>query len=62
MKRKLDEMTLLLENNNINLPEGARKRDNHDRNIQPERGHALMENVSNPRALLIHSGALKIWW
>ena len=32
MKRQLDEMTLLLENNNINLPEGARKRDNHDGN------------------------------
>ena len=58
MKRQLDEMTLLLENNNINLPEGARKRENHDRNTQPERGHVLMENVSNPRAILVESGAL----
>ena len=48
MKNKLDAMTLLLENNNINLLEGTRKRENHDRNIQPERGHALMENVLKP--------------
>ena len=34
-KKNLDEMTLLLENNNINLPECARKRENHDQN-QPE--------------------------
>ena len=50
-------MSLLLENKNINLPEGARKRDYHDRNIHPERGHALMENVSKPRALHIEYGA-----
>ena len=51
-------MTLLLEKNNINLLEGARKRDNHDRKNHPERGHALMENVSKPKSLLIDSGAL----
>ena len=45
MKRQLDQMTLLLEKNNINLLEGARKRDNHDPKIQPKRGHSLMENV-----------------
>ena len=57
MKKQIDAMTLLLEKNNINLPEGKWKRENHDQNIQPERGHALMENVSKPRCLLIDSGA-----
>ena len=50
-------MTLLLERNNINLPKSVRKRYNHDRDIQQERGHALMENTSKPRDLLIESGA-----
>ena len=50
-------MTLLLERNNINLPNSVRKRDNHDRCIQLERGHALMATVSKPRALVIDSGA-----
>ena len=59
MKRQLDQMTLLLEKNNINLPEGARKRENQHRNIHPKRGHALMENFSKPRSLLIEYGALK---
>ena len=57
MNKKLDKMTILLERNNINLLESVRKRDNHDRDIQPERGHALMATVSNPGALLIESGA-----
>ena len=57
LKKKLDEMTLLLERNNINLPESVRKRDNHDRDIQPERGHYLKATVSNPRALLIEFGS-----
>ena len=51
-------MSLLLEKNNITLPEGTRKKDTVDRNNQPERGHALMANVSKARALLIDSGAL----
>ena len=34
MKKKLDEMTLLLERNNINLLESGWKRDNQDRDIQ----------------------------
>ena len=58
MKKQLDAMTLLLEKNNINLHEGARKRENHDQNTQPERGHALMENVSKPRYLLIDFGSV----
>ena len=51
-------MNLLLERNNINLPESVRKRDNHDRDIQQERGHALMETILKPKYLLIESGAL----
>ena len=58
MKNKLDEVSLLLKRNNINLSKSVRKRDNRDRDIQQERGHALMESTSNPKALLIDSGAL----
>ena len=53
MKRKIDNTTLLLEKNNITLPEGARKKDTGDQNNQPERGHVLMANVSKSIALLI---------
>ena len=51
-------MALLLETNNINIPKGARKKDNQYRNNHPERGHALMANVSRPRDILIDSSAL----
>ena len=57
MKSQLDEMTLLLEKNNINIPKSVRKRENHDWNIHSERGHALMESTLKPRSLLIDSGA-----
>ena len=57
MKNNPDEMTLLLERNNINLLESVRKRDNQDRDNQQERGHAIMEITSKPNALLIYSRA-----
>ena len=50
-------MNILLEKKNITLPDGTRKKDNGDRNDHPERGHALMESVSNSKYLLIGSGA-----
>ena len=58
MKKNIDEMNILLERNNINLLKSAWKRDNHDQDIQPERGHAIMASTSKPRALLIELGAL----
>ena len=51
-------MALILDKNNITLPEGARKKEARDRNNQLERGNALMDNVSKARALLIDSGSL----
>ena len=57
MKRTIDQMALLLEKNNITLPEGARKKEVGDQNNQPERGHDLMDNVSKAIDLLIDSGA-----
>ena len=57
MKKNIDEITLLLERNNINLSESVRKRDNQDRDTQEERGHALMESTSMSNSLLIDSGA-----
>ena len=57
MNKKLDEMTSLLERNNINLSKSVQKRDNQDRDTQQERGHALMASTSKPKYLLIDSGA-----
>ena len=57
MKKNLDEMTLLLKRNNINLLESVRKRDNQDRYTQQERGRALMESTSKPKDMLIDYGA-----
>ena len=58
MKKNIDETNLVLLRNNINNLESVRKRDNHDRDIHSERGHALMASTLKPRALLIDSGAL----
>ena len=58
MKKNLDEITILLEKNNINLLDSVRKRDIHDQDIQSERGHALMETVLKPRDILIEYCAL----
>ena len=58
MKRKNDHMSLLLDKNNVTLLVGTRKKDTVDQNNQPERGHALMDNVSKARPLLIDSRSL----
>ena len=58
MKKKLDEATSRLERNCINLSEKFRRRDQQDREPQPERSHALMPRTSNSKALLIDSVAL----
>ena len=58
MKKNINEMTLLLERNNINLPESVRKRDNQYRDTQQERGYALMTSTSKRKSLLIDFGAL----
>ena len=45
MKNNIDQMTLLLENNNITLPSRESNKGNGDRNDNLERGHALMESI-----------------
>ena len=57
MKKNIDEMNLILERNNINLLESVRKKDNQYQDTQQEIGHALMSKTSNPKSLLIDSGA-----
>ena len=57
MKNKLDEMSLFLKRNTINILESVQKRDNQDQDIQQERGHAIMESTLKPKAILIDSGA-----
>ena len=51
-------MAFLLEKNKITLLDGKRNKDNGDQNDQPERGHALMESVSNSKYLLIYLRSL----
>ena len=55
MKKKLNEVTSILERNNINLPESFWRKENQDREYQHERGHALMASTSKSKALLIYS-------
>ena len=57
MKNNIDEITSLLERNNINIPESVRKRDNQDQDTQQEKRHSLMASTSKPNSLLIEFGA-----
>ena len=41
MKKNIDHMSIILENNNIFLPEGARKLDPGNKTKDHERCHAL---------------------
>ena len=58
MKMTIDQISLLLEKKNITLPNGAWNKDNGDQHDHIERGHALMESVSNEKYILIELGFL----
>ena len=57
MKNNLDDITSILEGNNINLVKSVQKLDHQHQDTQQERGHALMESTSKCKALLIDSRA-----
>ena len=58
MRRKIDEMTLLLEKHNITVPAGARKADHREESKEhDERCHGLKASCSTTHAFLIDSGA-----
>ena len=57
MKKTIDQMSRLLEQHNISLPEGARKVDSRDKTEYHERCHALKAGFSKLHAFLIDSGA-----
>ena len=58
MKKTIDQMSKLLEQHNISLPEGARKVDPGDKTKDhDERCHALKTGFSKSHAFLIDSRA-----
>ena len=50
-------MELILEKKNITLLEGIINKDTGDRNNQPRRGHAFMDNVSNSISLIYYGSS-----
>ena len=58
MKKTIDQMSSLLEQNNISLPEGARKLDPRNKTEDHERCHALKAGFSHSQDFLIDSGAI----
>ena len=58
MRRTIDEMDLLLEKHNINVPTRARKDDHREETEEHEETcHALKASCSTTHAFLIDSGA-----
>ena len=58
MRRKLDEMALLLKKHNISAPASTRMDDSEEEDEEYQRkGHALKANCSSAHVFLIDSGA-----
>ena len=58
MRRTIDEMALLLNKHNINVPDNARKADHREEIEEHEETcHALKASFSTTHAFLIDSGA-----
>ena len=57
MKKTIDQLSTLLEQNNISLPQGAKKSDVGQPTEDHERCHALKEGLTQSEAYLIDSGA-----
>ena len=58
MRRKLDEMALILKKHNISAPTSARKDDYEEEDEEYQRkGHALKACCSSTHVFLIDSGA-----
>ena len=60
MRRKIDEMDLIMKKHNITIPTGARKADHREETEEhDETCHALRASCSRKHAFLIGSGASK---
>ena len=57
MKKTIDQMSRLLEQNNISLPKGGKKSDAGNKIEDHERCHALKTRFSQSQAFLIDYGA-----
>ena len=57
MKKTIDQMSIILEQNSISLPEGTRKNDFGRKNEDNERFHVLKVGLSKSQAFLIDSRA-----
>ena len=59
MKKTIEQMSKILEKDNISLPEGARKDDSEDKTKYHERCHALKVGFLKSHAFLIDLEASK---
>ena len=57
MKNTIDYMSILIEQHNMSLPEGAQKANSRDKTEDHERFHALKAGFSKSHAFLVDSGA-----
>ena len=57
MKKTIDQISTLLEHNNISLPQGEKKSNAGQLTEDHERCHALKESLTQSKAYLIDSGA-----
>ena len=57
MKNAIDQLTTLIEQNNISLPQGAEMSEVGEKTEEYERFHALKEGFTQSKAYLIDSGA-----
>ena len=57
MKKKIDMLNQLLENNNISLPDCSKKREEGSNSEDKERVHALVAGTSSSPRFIIESGA-----
>ena len=57
MKKQIDMLTQLLENNGISLPEGSNKREGGSSSNDRERVHALVVGTSSSPSFIIDFGA-----
>ena len=62
IKKTIDQMELLLEKNNIPVPDNARKKDGTSSSDGKEKCHALAEGTSNSSYFIIDSGILNTWY
>ena len=62
MKKTIDQLTTLLEHNNISLPQSVDMYKSGEETEEYERFHALKEGFTQSKSYLIDSGAYTTWF